>query len=46
MCKLPFWMPIYAVSAKEQEKEKEKDEKEEKDDGGTRQRQGNVRQEE
>ena len=23
MCKLPFWMPIYAVSAKEQKKEEE-----------------------
>jgi hypothetical protein len=23
MCKLPFWMPMYAVSAKEQEQEKE-----------------------
>ena len=32
MCKLPFWMPIYAVSAKEQGKEKEEKEEEEEEE--------------
>ena len=32
MCQLPFWMPIYAVSAKEQGKEKEEKEEEEEEE--------------
>ena len=37
MCKLPFWMPIYAVSAKEQKKEEEEEKEKKLEKGKLRQ---------